>query len=137
MTEPTQDERDAAARAFLDDPDAESETYDEAAYGGYIILTDDEADERAKDSIRESVWAFVPSFLVDYLPDGVGTEVIEALQPQCEGANGAILSMLGDRFDEFADDAMSTDGRGHFLAGYDGDEHEFDHAGRTWFAYRN
>jgi hypothetical protein len=138
-TAATQEDRDAAARYFLDDDEVESETYDERLYGlagDWLILTDDEANEAACDNIRESAWAFIPGFLVSYLPKGVGEEIIEALQPQCEGANEAILSMLGDRFDEFADDAMSSDGRGHFLSGWDGVEHEFQHNGRDWYAYR-
>lgn len=136
----TQEDRDAAAREFLDDPDAESDIHDETAYGlagDWRILTDEEADEAARDNIRESVWAFVPGFLVSYLPEGVTEEVIEALQPQCESANPAILSMIGDRFEEFASDAISSDGRGHFLSSWDGCEHEFEHGGRTWYAYRN
>ena len=136
----TQDDRDAAARHYLEDPDAESSTYDETEYGGgnytHRILTDEEADEAARDYIRESVWAFNASFLVYYLPEGVGVEVIEALQPQCEGANEAILSMIGDRFDEFAADAIQADGRGNFLSSYDGNEDEFEFAGRTWYAVR-
>jgi hypothetical protein len=136
-TTPTQEERDEAARTFLDDPDADSETYDDCSYSDHLILTDEEADERTAESIRQSAWAFNASFLVGYLPEGVGTEVIEALQPQCEGANDAILAMIGERFDEFVADAISADGRGHFLAGYDGNENEFTHAGRDWYAYRN
>jgi hypothetical protein len=135
-TEVTQDERDAAARYFLEDDEAEADAYWQDEYQGYKILTDDEADEAAKDYIRESVWAFIPGFLVSYLPEGVGEEVIEALQERCESANPAILAMIGDRFDEFADDAISADGRGHFLNSWDGEEHEFEHVGRYWYAYR-
>lgn len=139
MSDVTQEERDNAARDFLDDPDAESSAYDDSVYGlagDWLILTDEEADEKAADSIRESVWAFNPNFLVEYLPDGVGEEVIEALQPKCEGANSAILSMIGDRFDQFVEDAISSDGRGHFLSFWDGSEHKFTHGGRDWYAYR-
>ncbi len=136
----TQEDRDAAARFYLEDEDAESSTYDETEYGGgnytHRILTDEEADEAAFAYIRESVWAFNASFLVDYLPNGVSEEVIEALLPQCEGANEALLSMIGDRFEEFASDAIATDGRGHFLNSYDGNEDEFEFAGRTWYAVR-
>lgn len=111
-------------------------TYDDSMFEfgsrEYMVLTDDEADERAKQDIEQSLWAFNASFLVDYLPEGVGEEVIEALQPQCEGANEAIRSMVGDRFDELVEDAISADGRGHFLNTYDGDEHE---AGE-FFIYR-
>jgi hypothetical protein len=116
--------------------DLDATTYDDCCFDAgaaeYLILTDDEADARANDSIRESAWAFNASFLVDYLPEGVGEEVVEALQPQSEGANDAILAMIGERFDDFASDAISADGRGHFLSGYDGEEIEDG----EWFGYR-
>lgn len=84
MSDVTQEERDEAARDFLDDPDAESSAYDDCAYGlagDWLILTDEEADH-------------------------------------------------------FVEDAISSDGRGHFLSSWDGSEHEFTHGGRDWYAYR-
>jgi hypothetical protein len=141
MSEVTQEQRDAAAREFLEDPDVEPDTYDGRTYGlagDWLILTDEEADEAAIENIRRDVWAFVPSFLESYLPEGVTTDVVEALQStKYEDAAPALLAMLGDRFEEFADDAISSDGRGHFLSVWDGVEHEFEHDGRTWYAYRN
>lgn len=125
----TQTKAEALA-AYLDEDVSEDDTasWDENVYQignrEYLVLTDDEADEYAKRYIEESVWAFNASFLVSYLPEGVGEEVIEALQPQCEDANEAIRSMIGDRFDEFVEDAISTDGRGHFMNSYDGYENE-------------
>lgn len=141
---PTADERLTAAKQIIGEAgfwnpgeDLEPLTYDEwvfdAGAAEYLIVTDDEADERAQESIRQSAWAFAPSFLVDYLPDGVGTEVVEALQPKCEGANDAILSMIGDRFEDFWTDAVAADGRAHFLSGYDGEEIEGENG---WYGYR-
>jgi hypothetical protein len=42
----------------------------------------------------------------------------------CEDANELVQSMVGDRLDELVTDAIGADGRGHFLASYDGDEVE-------------
>lgn len=41
-----------------------------------------------------------------------------------------------DDFDTFAMDAIDTDGRGHFLSPYDGEEKEQEVNGKTAFIYR-
>lgn len=104
--------------------------------GEYRVLTDGEADEATVEDIRDSLWAFNASFLVDYLPDGVGEEIIEALRPQCEGANEAILSMVGNRFNDLVKGAIAADGRGHFLSGYDGEEREAKIGDEYYYIYR-
>jgi len=87
----------------------------------YMVLTDEEADEKTKEYIKETVWAFNPDFLVSHT--GIDREVFERLQDSCETANDAILKLIKD-FDKFVEDAVGSDGRGHFLAGYDHYEHE-------------
>jgi hypothetical protein len=104
----------------------------------YLVLTDSEADEAAKQYILDSVWAFNASFLAAHLKDGIDQEVIESIQKnnRCEDNNKAILSLIED-VDHFVDDAIKSDGRGHFLSSYDGEEHEIK-IGKTWFfIYRN
>lgn len=95
---------------------------------GYLVLSDEEADYLCADYIADSLWAFRPEFL-GYHCD-IDDIVFSALQEQCEGCNDAIrrlVDKLGN-FDEFVDEATSADGRGHFLATYDGDEHEVGEA---------
>lgn len=99
----------------------------------WAIGTDEECDEACKAYIRETLWAFNPEFLEDYMPEGVDAETIKLLQAKCEDANPAILKLVGNRFDELADDAIGCDGRGHFLAGYDGHEIELPNG---LYAYR-
>jgi len=137
-TTPTDEQRIAAyvKWASADADDLVVEGYNDDEVDGHRVLTDDEADEVAKEYIEQSLWAFNASFLVAYLPDGVGEEVIEALQPQCEGANDAIRSMVGDRFDDLVADAIGADGRGHFVSSYDGEEHEVDVDGVTFYIHR-
>lgn len=89
----------------------------------YLVLTDDEADQRCADYIKDSLWAFNPEFLAAYMPDGVDSDVLRILQEKCEGANSALLKMCTD-LDGLIRDATGCDGRGHFLAGYDGEENE-------------
>lgn len=138
MNEITEETRIAALAAHLG---YDAEAYEADAYrenlftdGGaeYLVLTDEEADEAATEDIRQSLWAFVPSYLADWL--GIPEEVISAIQQQMyEDASPVFEKMLGDDFDTFAAEAYGTDGRGHFLAGYDSEEIEL---GNGLYAYR-
>ena len=110
--------------------------YDEDNYNNdYLVLTDSEADEEAKRYILDSVWAFKPSFLSSFT--GFDIEVFEAIQNngRCESNNDAILSMIKDE-DDFVSDAISADGRGHFISSYDGNENEETVNGTTFYIYR-
>jgi hypothetical protein len=93
--------------------------------GEYLVLTDEEADEKAKEYILDSVWAFNANFLAAHCLEGIGLEVIEAIQAneRCESNNKALLALIED-VDHFLDDAIKADGRGHFLSSYDGEENE-------------
>lgn len=87
----------------------------------YLVLTDNEADDAVREEIEQLVWAFNASFLSAHT--GVDEEEILSIQQMGEGANDALTAMIRD-FDFFVDDAVASDGRGHFLAGYDHEEHE-------------
>ena len=100
----------------------------------YLVLTEEEADERTKEYIRESIWAFRASFLVYHMDctEKMTCEqakdfasMIQTLQEtKCENANDILLAMIGENFDSLVQDAICADGRGHFLAHYDFQEHE-------------
>lgn len=148
-TEPTQEERNAAATAIIHaqgwhDDETETldpETYDATRYDAgaaeFLVLTDDEADTLAAADIKKSLWAFNADFLAGYMPEGIDAEEINAIRGErCEGANSAMLALVGDRLEEVTEEAIAADGRGHFLSGYDGDEIEQEHGGRLWYAYR-
>ena len=87
----------------------------------YMVLTDEEADDKVAEYIKETVWAFNPDFLARH--SGIDREVFEKLQESCETANDAIFKLIKN-FDDLVEDAIGTDGRGHFLSGYDGNENE-------------
>ena len=87
----------------------------------YMVLTDAEAQDKVAEYIKETVWAFNPVFLARH--SGIDREVFERLQDSCETANDAIFKLIKN-FDELVEDAVGTDGRGHFLSGYDGNENE-------------
>jgi hypothetical protein len=91
----------------------------------WALFTDEEADKAVKSYIEESLWAFNKSFLSDQT--GLPEEVFSTLQQDGESSNDAILSIVekcGD-MDTLVSDAMSSDGRGHFLSPYDGHEKEW------------
>jgi len=111
--------------------DVQEATYGEHTYdadgGAFLVLTDEEADEAAREAIRELVWAFRPEFVAGYVPEGIDADTLRAIQGErCEDANAPILALIeaGAGFDDFAADAIATDGRGHFLSQYDGEERE-------------
>jgi hypothetical protein len=93
----------------------------------YAIGTDSEADDACKANIKDSVWAFNAEFIVCECSLPCGTEdAIKSLQEKCERANEPILAMILGTcgLDSFVESAISADGRGHFLASYDGAESE-------------
>ena len=105
--------------------------------GDYLVLTDSEADSKAREYILDSVWAFNKSFL-----DGHSEAIAEMndasfkkLQEGCESINKAILKMIDD-VDHFMDDAIRCDGRGHFLSGYDGKENDQKVGEVYYYIYR-
>lgn len=99
----------------------------------WICLTDKEADKMAREYILDSVWAFNSDFLASHSDSGV--QVFNILREACEDANSAILCLIKDK-DYFVEDAISSDGRGHFMSSYDGEEHEISLDGDYWYCYR-
>lgn len=85
----------------------------------YAIAADeDEANEACKEYIKETIWAFNADFLSNHI-ESLEADDIERLRgDRCEDANEALRKLIDD-FDEFVDDAITTDGLGHFLSCYD------------------
>lgn len=95
--------------------------------GEYLVLTDDEANDRVREYIEESVWAFNSWFLACYVPDGIDASDIDSLRgDRCEDANPGLVALIeaGDGMDAFVEGAIAADGWGHFLSSYDGHEDE-------------
>lgn len=126
--------------------ESEELTYQEdncfdTSVGEFLVLTDDEADEKAREEIRQLLWAFNPDFILRHTKAYENTTnyedeaIIEALKEVqsriCEGANELVYALIND-FDEFCEDAIDEDGRGHFLSYYDGKEYESD----NFYIYR-
>ena len=130
----------ALAKALdCDVDDLRESRYGDNAYEGnggeYLVLTDSEADDAVAANIRESVWAFNADWLASYVPDGITAEHLNTMRgDSCEDFNEAATALVeaGSGMDGMISDASAEDGRGHFLASYDGDELE---AG-AYFVYR-
>ena len=116
----------------------------------YLVLDDTEADERTAEEIKSTLWAFNADFIVEHLPnyyeiynntcDTEYNEIVKAVEELqaklCESANPLIYAIIDD-FDEFVADAVRYDGRGHFLAYYDGNETDYTtDEGNTLYIYR-
>ena len=114
----------------------ESKYYDNGfSYGNqeYLVLTDEEADKKVAEEIRETLWAFNADFIMahaknyDEMSDYEYRSAVESLRQaqgtQCESLNGLVYAIIED-FDDFVESAVMSDGRGHFISHYDGYENE-------------
>lgn len=127
--------------------DINQDTEDQFSIGTaeYLVLTDKEADERAREDIERDLWAFNASFILQHCStyermshweyDAAITSIKEAQSRQAENLNGLVRCLITD-MDEFIEDAICEDGRGHFLASYDGFENEEEVNGKTYYIYR-
>ena len=99
----------------------------------YFVLTDQEADEYATSEIEDMLWAFNADFLASYT--GLHEAVFEALAEGYENSNEAIMALINNAgsMDEFVQECIDADGRGHFVANYDGEESELEN---DYYAYR-
>lgn len=102
----------------------------------YLVLDEDEADEKAGDYIKDSLWAFNADFLAG--ETGISYTVFKALSELYEGANEAVEALIEHTcgMDSFIAEAISADGRGNFMNSYDGREDEMEVDGETYFIYR-
>ena len=111
--------------------DISASVYDDNVFdacgGEYLVLTDDEANEQAEQYIRESLWAFDARFIASHAHKALPEQCIEALRKiqgdLCEDAAPFVEALIAD-MDHFVSDAVSADGRGHFISRYDGKENE-------------
>jgi len=113
--------------------------YDDSDYNNdFLVLDDSEADEKCAEEITELLWAFNADFLSSVT--GFDSCIFEAIQNngKSEDNNSAILQLVGDDLERLIEQAIASDGRGHFLSRYDGHEHEvnaYDYSGLNQYFY--
>jgi len=96
--------------------------------GEVLVCTEDQADEKAKQYILNSLWAFDTNFIQKHSEalNKMKVKDLKDIQSKlCENANPMIKACIDD-LDRFVEDAIDTDGRGHFVNNYDGVEYELD-----------
>jgi len=104
----------------------------------YRVLTDDESNEAVREYIEESLWAVRYEFLCAHsdaicdIPKDTWNEMVNKMY---ESANPMVKRLIDD-FDHFIDDTIRSDGRGHFLSGYDGEEWEIKVDDEYFYVYR-
>ena len=98
----------------------------------YLVLTDGEADQMSQEYIEDSLWSFNADFILETCGLDSSSNVSRSLrkmqEDSCEGCNDFIRALVDGTcgIDEFVDQAIIADGRGHFLSSYDGEEGEQD-----------
>ena len=126
-----------------------TDSYDEDLlnYGSqeYLVLTDEEADKRAEEDIKNSLWAFNPEFIIRHCKnydemdcyefESAVNSLKKAQESECENLNGLVYALIDD-MEDFVEDAIIADGRGHFISYYDGYENEVNIEGETYYIYR-
>jgi hypothetical protein len=127
----------AVVRALCEHLDCGPEDIDLASYDHYglpvyiigreeyAIGSDSEAAEAVVENIKDSIWAFNADFLARFTD--LPVEMFQMAQKLCEAANDGFLKCV-ERADgglaAFVSEAVSEDGRGHFLSSYNGEEEE-------------
>ena len=107
----------------------------EADGSEFFVLTDEEADAKAYEEIENSLWAFNADFIIDMCGFSSGEKSLIAMQENsCEDCNDFIEAMIEGTcgLDKFVQSAIETDGRGHFISSYDGEEVEAE----EYFIYK-
>jgi hypothetical protein len=104
----------------------------------YALGTDQEANKAARRYIEGNVWAFKAEFILDCcgLPISAGESLAKMQYEACEDANNFLLAVIKKTcgFDYFYKEAIESEGRGHFLASYDGEEIKL--FGGKYYAYK-
>lgn len=137
----------ANGTAYTDEAMTDKVTeYDEDNYNNdYLVLTDDEATEKANENIKEGLWTFDADFICSQV--GLPSEAQEMVNSfccsACERANDTILAMVEESaggLEGFQSAAIQAYGRGHFISFYDREENEVtvvvDGENHTFYIYR-
>ena len=93
----------------------------------YLVLTDDEANEKVYEEIENTLWAFNAEFIIEMTRLKSGVKSLRTMQEKsCEDCNDFIRAIIDSTcgMDSFVESAIESDGRGHFISYYDGEENE-------------
>ena len=88
-----------------------------------VAANEEEATQAVAEYIKSHICYFNPSFIAEH--SDVPVEIFEALAEKGFDKPDVYLQVIYD-FDDFVNDAIDADGRGHFLNTWDGKEYEID-----------
>ena len=99
----------------------------------YLVLTDEEAQEQAEAEIKEGLWCLDTDFIFEHISacskisrpaiEKIKSAFSEVQDSYCESLNELIEVMVDD-VNKLIEDVIESDGRGRFIAKYDGIENE-------------
>jgi hypothetical protein len=98
-----------------------------------IVLTEEEADERAAEEIKQSLWAFYPEWIANFC--NIPADKIEKVQGALYEDCNDLIELWIEDMDDFITSSISEEatGRGHFISSYDGEEAEICSTDGTMF----
>lgn len=100
----------------------------------WIIASDELASKKVKDFIKDSLWAFKTSFLSSMT--GHDEEEIKLFASEFENDTLIKIVEYSCGLENFVNEAIKADGRGHFLSTYDGVEVELKTDDGVYYLYR-
>lgn len=88
----------------------------------FQVLDDNEAIASCRNRVACDAWTFHSQFMASVT--GLDQTIFDILCPSCESANDAILAIIKGScgFDDFFNEVLLSEGRGHFLNHCGGDE---------------
>ena len=105
---------------LLEDVTELSKNYFQLDGAEYVVLTDEEADEAAKD------------FILEFFDECVGYPIIKSVGQKMWDNH---VKKFWDA-EKYCKWVIENDGRGNSLASYDGEENEAEYNGVTYYIYR-
>lgn len=105
----------------------------------WAVGADEQADEACADCIKQSLWSFNANFILSHSKIGYNAKVEKCLKKMQEALSedcNELMEAIIQDMDSFVRDAISADGRGAFLSGYDSNEVEIVLDGEYLYAYR-
>lgn len=104
--------------------------YETAGGQEWAVGTEAQVARAARENILDHLWAFRPEFLARYadLDDRAEKALGEMISKLNEDANPLLRRLIGGdkNLNKLVRDAIASDGRGQFLAQYDGHERDSD-----------
>jgi hypothetical protein len=108
-------------------------SYDEKSFEAcgkeFLVLTEEEAIDKAVNYIENTLWAFRTSFLIDFIPSACSLSnsktyelekcISQMQEKMCEDCNDILKALIGKRLKELVNAALSNDPIENFLATYD------------------